>query len=219
MAEISYLNRGMYDLVDVARLLARSPATVARWVEPKRNRPALLVPQLGEQLFSFHDLISLQVVSRLSARKVPLTDISTMIRGLEKQLNTDRPLAHERMPELATVGRRVFVEEDDEWIDAGQGGQRAFQELIVRDLRRLEYGADGMASVWHPHDRVTLNPRVQAGSPCIEHTRVGTAHLLALADAGEDVHDLAEDYEVDLDDVLAALDFERRLNSGLAAAA
>jgi uncharacterized protein (DUF433 family) len=85
--------------------------------------------------------------------------------------------------------------------------------MIRADLRRLEYGGDKMAALWRPHDRVTLNPRVQAGTPCIERTRVATSHLAALAKAGEDVQDIASDYELDLDDVLNALDWERGLDA------
>lgn len=220
VAMVTYLNRGMYDQVDVARLIGRTPVTVGRWTQPTTRRQALLEPQLGAHLFSFHDLISLDLVSRLSRRGVRLVHIGRMIRTLAQQLDTDRPLAHRDLPELATVGKSVFADGGaGGWIDAGQWGQGAFQDMIRTELQPIEYDTDGMASRWRPHDRIALDPRVQAGAPCVDHTRVSTAHLAALHRAGEDVHDLASDYELDLDDVLAAVAFETGLDRTVVTAA
>jgi len=71
-----------------------------------------------------------------------------------------------------------------------------------------------MAAIWRPHVKVWLNPRVQAGTPCVDRTRVPTLVIAGLAKEGEDPEDIADDLELRRDQVHAALDFERQLQSG-----
>ncbi len=216
--EVTYLNRGMYDIVEAARLVGVSPGTIVRWSDRTSSRPALVIPSLGG-LYSFHDLISLNVVAQLARRRVPLVDIAVGIRTLADDLQTATPLAHRELESrIATVGRRFFARPptEAEWIDAGQGGQRAFQTIVEPALRQLEYGPDHLASIWRPHERVWLNPRVQAGASCIDRTRIPTATMLQIVESGDDVHDVAGDYDIDLEDVIAALQFERSLERAAA---
>jgi uncharacterized protein (DUF433 family) len=215
-----YINRGMYDVVEVARLIGRSPDTVVSWTSSTRDRKALLVPEHKGGLFSFLDLVSLDITSRLRRRRVPLREISRAARYLAMELRTHRPLAH---ADLATAGAAVFarlrLEEsgESEWVDAGQWGQRAFQSMLRSELVPFEYGPDRMATRWRPIARVNIDPAIQAGAPCVDRTRVPTRVLWELRQAGEDTHDLAAEYDLPLEDVLAAIEWEQKLERPLAA--
>jgi uncharacterized protein (DUF433 family) len=68
-----------------------------------------------------------------------------------------------------------------------------------------------MASLWRPHDRVWINPKVQAGTPCVDATRIPTAALADMASAEDDLEDLADDYEIDIADIRAAIGYEKEL--------
>lgn len=209
---VTYLNRGMYDVVEAARLIRATPATVQRWGQTKRTRGALVEPSL-DGLYSFHDLISLVVVAQLAReRHLPLPVIANGIRTLEQDLQTPRPLAHvEVRDNLATVGRAFFARRGGEWRDIGKGGQGAFQDMLVTDLRRVEYGDDKLAAIWRPRDGVWLNPRVQAGAACLDNTRIPTATVVQIINSGDTVYDVAGDYDLDLDEVIAAVEFEKEL--------
>lgn len=201
----------MYDVVEAAHLLDVHPDRVVRWSTATSSRPALVAPSLAP-LFSFRDLISLLVVSKLRARGIGAPVIAGGIRTLADRLQTERPLARQELRDnLATAGRDFFarLSSAEEWEDVGRGGQRAFQEVVEPALRHVEYGDDRFAAVWRPSRGIWLNPRVQAGAACIERTRVPTATILRIAEAGDDPEDIAEDYELDVADVLAALRFER----------
>ena len=208
-----YLNRGMYDAVEASRLVGVSPSTITTWSTATRHRTALIEPSL-DKLYSFHDLISLRVIARLVKRGVRLERVASGIAILMAKWTTPHPLAHSNARDrLATVGRSFFAQTDEEgdWVDVGRGGQGAFQEIILPALEGLEYGDDGLAAVWRPAQHVWINPRVQAGASCIDRTRMPTSMIHDLLCRGERPVDVANDYDLVLDDVLAARDFEMRL--------
>ena len=195
------LGRGIYDVIEVSRLVERDPETVAVWTSGRtplhrvETRP----------LYAFLDLISIWVISELVRRKVPKGEIRRGAKYLADQLDTEYPFAHRG---IATVGSSVFGE-FGEWIDVGKSGQMAFQSVIENYVRPVEYGRDGLAAIWRPAEGVWINPQVQAGSPCVEGTRIPTALLAALASEDEDPGDLADDYDLPIAQVKAALKFER----------
>jgi uncharacterized protein (DUF433 family) len=98
-----------------------------------------------------------------------------------------------------------------DWYDAGKGGQGAFEVVITPILKPLEYDVDDMASLWRPRDWVWINPRVQAGSPRVDKTLVLTSVLAGMAKGEEDLQDLADDFDLDLAAVEAAVEYEREL--------
>lgn len=203
----AYLNQGMYDVVEAARLVGVLPAKLVRWSERSTRRGPLVSPSL-DGLYSFLDLISLVVVAQLAERGPTLNTIYSGIQVLGRHLDTSYPLAHEALPRLATAGSDFFAEMDGEWLDVARGWQGAFQSIIVPALQGVEYGADRMASIWRPARRVSLNPRVQAGAACIEDTRIPTALVFEIIGRGETPEDVAADYDLEVEDVLAAQDFE-----------
>ena len=194
------LGRGIYDVVEVARLVGRDPETVDRWTSGRALHEVRTKP-----LYTFLDVISLWVISELVKRGVPKTEVRSGVEYLSDELETRYPLAHHS---LATVGGAVFGEMGD-WIDIGKRGQMAFHSAIKEYLSPLEYGTDGLASIWRPATGVWINPRVQAGAPCIDGTRVPTALMAALVGQDEDPEDIADEFEVGLAQVNAALEFER----------
>lgn len=207
---VTYLNRGMYDVVEAARLVRVSPNTIVDWAYPKRNRPALVEPSL-KNLYSFLDLISLHIVATLSKRDVRLKEIAIGVQSLRVELGTEWPLAHR---ELATVGRAFFAQglTKQEWVDVGKGGQLALQELVEPEIRKIEYGPDYLATIWRPQDRIWLNPRVQAGASCIDSTRIPTSTIWSIVESGDHPLDVASDYDLQVEDVMAALEFEKSLS-------
>jgi uncharacterized protein (DUF433 family) len=204
------LNAGIYDLAEVARLVRLRQDTVARWMTGRQKRPPLL-KIVNPPFFTFHDLISLYVIGELHRRGVSVADIQKGGVWLSKVLGTDRPFAHKR---LATVGRGFFADAlfKGEWLDVGQGGQSAFPEIIEPILRPITFGSsDGMAQKWVPHKGVSIDPRIQAGAPCVVGTRVPTSLVASLVAAGEPRKIVATDYQLTQRQISAAVDYEAEL--------
>jgi uncharacterized protein (DUF433 family) len=61
-------------------------------------------------------------------------------------------------------------------------------------------------------DRITIDPAICHGKPCIRGLRYPVEVILELLSAGATIEDILRDYEdLDRDDVLAALAFAARL--------
>jgi uncharacterized protein (DUF433 family) len=194
------------------------PATLERWTTGKK---ALLRPSV-EFFFDFEDLVSLLVISELWRRNVRTNDIRKGIEALVEALDVDRPLAHadadaDAAKSLATVGRSFFANVG-EWADAGKGLQMAFQPVIEPVLKPLEYDMHGLAHLWRPLQNVTATPIVQAGTPCIESTRVPTSTIQGLVHVGESIEEIAFDLDLEIEQIEAALRFEAALADPMAAA-
>lgn len=59
-------------------------------------------------------------------------------------------------------------------------------------------------------DRIALDPTVCHGKPTIRGTRVTVSDLLAAVAAGDPIDQVAKDYAVGLEDVLAAIEYARQ---------
>ncbi len=214
----SYLGRGIYDVAEVARLLRKSRQRVEGWTRSASSANPLLTGELAG-LFSFWDLMSLRVIAVLLDRGVKRDHIRTGAEYLRQRLGTDRPFAHES---LATLGAGFFadVEPGVGWENVGQGGQLAFQAVVVPLLEPIEFNDEGMAAIWRPRSGVWINPAVQAGEPCIDGTRVPTDLIVRLLHAGEDeapsdedIVEVSGDYRITVVQVRAALEFELSLTA------
>ena len=139
----SLVGRGVYDVLEVARIIGRSPATVMCWT----GGQDALHPIDHDRIISFVDLISLWVISELVRRGVPRGEVASGGRFLASKLNTGYPYAHR---DLATVGAGFFrrdIDDMESWVDVGGGEKGSFQTVIENLLRPIEYGADLHATV------------------------------------------------------------------------
>ena len=208
---LAYLGRGIYDIQEVARLIQSGRSRVEGWTRPHRDKPPLLSGEL-DGLFSFWDLLSLRVIAELVRRRVPRHHIARGAEHLAKTLSTNRPFAHR---DLATVGVGFFAKIANDWEDAGLQGQLAFQNVIDPLLEPITFNDTNMASIWRPHEGVWINPAVQAGTPCVDGTRVPThqlASLLGLDELdAEDLADVCDDYRLTADQIRAAILYELAL--------
>ncbi len=206
------IGRGIYDSDEIARLAGVSPRDVSRWAGSPSHGGGLLFPA-DRRLFTFWDLVTARVTATLLQRRVPLANIRDARNHLKSAVDTDWPLAHYGvLNRIANVGRSVYFDDGDgQWLDATLGGQAPLAVVVEPLLRRLEFDAAGLASLWRPRDGVVLQPTVQAGTPCVEGTRISTRLLADLAAQGEDVADLADDYELTRELVRQAIEYEAEL--------
>lgn len=68
------------------------------------------------------------------------------------------------LKQLASTGNSVYYREEAlGWLDASEGGQQPFEEVIRPLLRHvLDFDRNGMASAWRPTSGVLLRPDTQA---------------------------------------------------------
>ncbi len=209
----STLGTGVYDLGEAAYLLGISERTLIRWSRPSggNRKPALVAPSHG-WAFSFHDLLSLAVVAVFRQREITPDGIRNTVSYLQEEFGTERPLAHEGVVNaLQTVGRSVLLSPG---IDVTKGGQLALVETVRQYLRPVSYGSDQLAELWNPAKHILLDPSIQAGRPCISHTRVTTDVVASRLEQGESPRLISRDLQISVGQVAAAARFEARLQSG-----
>ena len=198
-------------------LLGRGPGQIARWAGPAGRLSAVVSPSF-ERAFSFADLVSLRVAAQLREANVSDHDLRRGVAALRAHFGSERPLADQAiLGRLATSGRSFLVDLGDGWVDIGHGGQGVFQSVVRLYLQRLQFNDAGQPNLWRPAHRVALDPRIQAGAPCIEGTRVPTATIADLLQS-EDAKDIALDFDLSVEDVFAAAAFEESLERGVALA-
>lgn len=209
------LGRGIYDSGEVARLAKVAPRDVSRWAGDVARGGGLLFP-VDRRLFNFWDLLTAHVTADLLARAVPLHSIRDARDYLQQFADGPWPLAHlAGLSRLAHVGEHVYVDANGEgdWIDATLSGQAPLRTVIQPYLKLLavSFDPEGLASSWQPCEGIILQPRVQAGSPCVQGTRVPTQLLADMNRQNESVEDLASAYGLDRDLVQRAVDYEAGL--------
>jgi len=132
-----------------------------------------------------------------------------------KRYETEHPFCTRR---FVTDGSLIIEEiaadlGDNEYEEVIQG-QRVFSKVIQPFLRELEFAKNDHLVRWWPlgtNRAVVLDPKRQFGQPITAKAGVATDVLQAAAKAGQTAKEIAEWYELDLQSVQDALEFEHRL--------
>jgi uncharacterized protein (DUF433 family) len=210
---------GVYDAQEASHLLALPVECIVRWSVPDRHGLPPVVASSLDRAFSFVDLVSLGVAGVLWHRRVAEVDMRHGVKYLRNMTGYERPLAHRDVVDtLATSGNAFIAELQGGWFDLGKGGQGAFKEIVRIYLKKIEFDDLGVARSWRPAAHVVLDPRVQAGTPCIEGTRIPTETVAAMAEV-DSPELVAEDLDLTVEEVLAAAGFEAALLEGQGIAA
>lgn len=216
MATATLLGSGVYDADEVSRLLALPVKDIARWATPDRNGLPPLVSPTFDKAFAFVDLVSLAVASELSKRRVAEAEMRHGVAYLQKHSGHDKPLAHEDVVKTLATSGQAFIarlDGDQDWYDVGKGGQGTFNDIVGIYLKHLAFDDFGIAQRWKPAQYVVLDPRIQAGAPCVEGTRIPTETIAEMAEA-DPPEFVAEDMDLAIEEVRAAIEFEAQLQEG-----
>ncbi|MFD8557469.1 DUF433 domain-containing protein [Streptosporangium canum] len=208
------------DLIDVPRQTFRNWAV--GYVYKRIDQPVVaaepLVTTAGAHgaTVPFVGLAEAYMLAAFRSAKVPMQRIRPAIRWLEENIGLEQALASER---LMTDGAEVlwdFKEHTDdpaerEAVDGlvvARSGQQVFRPVVRDYLRRVTY-QDGWMKVIHlpGYGRVdvTVDPWINGGQPTLTRRGIRVADVLSRLRAGEGAGDVAEDYDLQLNEVEALL--------------
>ena len=215
---------GIYDVPETARYLQAAANgerlypvrshTLIRWIRRGVATPELSEVGGRELLIGFEDVISLRVIAALRAVGVSWREIERSGEWLRTATGAARPFATAWL--WAGQGE-VFADWCERLVSASRQGQ-----LVLGMLREYLIPIHGLtfspetraATSWEPVERVMLKPTIQFGSPCVTGTRIPTRTIAGMIEAGDPAEWVASSFDLSLEEVQAACDWEARLGSG-----
>lgn len=182
------------------------------WVEKR-----LIQTPFDDRNLSYNNLIEGWILRTIKAEGVKGANLEEAVRMLRKlSPDSEHPLFEVR---LSTDGTRLFLREWRALVDLSKGGQYAFQTLVGRHLKRIEWGKDRLPMRFYPplqnprSNVVVIRPDVGSGRPTVAGEGILVSVLHGRWAAGESVEDLAYDYELKPSVVKVAIDYYEQLKA------
>jgi len=225
MATMSVLDREMFSEAEAARLLRVAQSTLNYWLEGgvrrgKTYKPVIRVEPRGDRsAVTWAEFIEAGLLREYRrTHLVPMAELRAFIDLLRDRYGVPYPLAHHR-PFIAD--RKLLLEAQDTvglnaefCLVAVASGQLILTPPSQSFVERVTW-TDDVAAGWRPHDDphspVRMTPDVRFGRPAVHG--VSTEVLWEHAEAGEDVEEMAEDFDLSSSDVRWALAYETSLRA------
>lgn len=214
---------GIYDVPEAARYLKASehgdaayPITstkLIRWIRRGLASRDLVNIHGLELLIAFEDLVSMRVVAALRGAGVTWSEIDKTEHWLRHEVGVQRPFA----TEMIWAGQgQIFADWTGRLLSASRHGQMALEILrrYLIPIHGLEFAESSpVATSWEPLAGIRLEPQVQFGAPCVKGTRIPTRTIWGMVAAGDSEDWISAAFEISIDDVYAACEWESRLRS------
>jgi len=214
-----------YGIAEAAGYLRLPVSTLRAWLLGQRYRlgdtskffrPVIEIADAKHRQMSFINLVEAFVLAGIRREhEIPLPKVRKAVDYLRRTFNTRRPLAEEK---FQTDGVDLFVEKMGALIGATQEGQLQMRDFILARLKNVHRDPKGVPEkivLFPARGRsamgdVVIDPRLSFGRPVLDGLGVRTAILYERFMAGEDVPDLARDYDAPPEAIQNAIRCERR---------
>jgi uncharacterized protein (DUF433 family) len=218
---VSVLEQEIYSEAEAARLLRVPQSTLNYWLEggPRRGKvyePVIREkPRGGRPPVTWSEFVEAGLLKQYRrGARVPMAELRAFITKLREELGVPYPLAHAKP--FALGGRLITARAQEE---AGLGaefslvaevsGQMVLTGPAEAFYQRVVWENDD-AMGWRPHDdpdsAVRISPDVRFGKPAVGG--ISTEVLWEQFDAGVDIAELADDFDLTPNDVRWAVSYE-----------
>jgi len=225
VSDISVLGKGIYPVPDAARLAKVTPRRIRYWLgrrDPERAKsthsPGLWSGQHepidDKFVLGFLDLQEVRFVDAFLRAGVSWRVLRRAHEIARQRYATQHPFCTRQFTtdggqiiEIARRGGRL------EWEETAPG-QRIFPSVVAPFLKQLEFAKAGELVRWWPlgtQRRVVLDPVRQFGQPIVSTAGVRTEVLFLAVKAGTPERQVAEWFDVEVEEVRDAVEFEQNL--------
>jgi uncharacterized protein (DUF433 family) len=199
-----------------------SPSTLRSWVvgrsyptadSKKFFEPLIQLPDPRSPMLSFVNLVEAHVLLAIRTRhRVPMREVRIALDYAQEKEGIDRLLVR---AELRAAPGELFLDRYGELLSLTRTGQLAIKKVLHSHLARLERDVSGLPDNLYPFipgysttDRtLSISPRISFGRPVIARRGVSVAVLAERFDAGEQLDEIANDYELEVPEVEKALTY------------
>lgn len=212
-----------YSVTDAARYLRIPVVTLRSWLQGRSYatqkgqrtfEPLLQRPSLEHSQLSFTNLVEARVLRIIrETHQVKLDKVRRALDYMIQQFHTQHPLV---LKKFQTDGIDLFVEQMDELVNVSRSGQLAMRETLKHLLNRVEWDEQDVATrlfpFVHPEGDDTkilyIDPRISFGKPVIAGKGIPTTSITDLYEAGDEIEDIAYEFDCTPEQVTAAIQFE-----------
>ena len=224
MSKTDIRHQPAYTVAEAARYLKVAPATLRSWVIGRPypteagtaySKPVIRAARNPPPTLSFWNLIEAHVLRSLRTdHGVPMDALRRAIKYAQDSLKIDNLLLS---PELRTDAGKLLLERYGELIELSASGQIAMRSMLNAHLARVEWDEwkfpvrlYPFTSIGNAEKRpVAISANIAFGRPVLVHGGITTAAIAERIDAGESVADLADDYDLRVEDIEEAVLYER----------
>lgn len=224
-SSVSILERPVYGIGEAAGLLGLRTDRARAWLDGYERAgtaypPVIRAERTGDEIVTWGEFVELGYLREYRRKDVPLQRLRPVIEELRRVLGTPYPLATAR-PYVFDKELVLDVQERAGVPSAIAIVIRSGQEIMMtpetnRFFKKVEFdpGASASALRIRPAGAaspVVIDPLVRFGQPSV--AGVATERLWELFDAGETLDAIADGYDLDIDDVKAAVAYEEQFRS------
>jgi uncharacterized protein (DUF433 family) len=226
MVDVTYLERPVYEFSQVDSLLGLGSGTSRRWIDGYERRgksypPVVRETSTGAELVTWGEFVEVRLLAGYRDSGVPMLRMRPVVEGLRQHLGVRYPLATAR-PYLDESRELVYdlqeeaqLEDSMRLVVEAGSGHLVFSTQMRTVERSTDFGPDVTASSvalritpLGPSRAVVLDPDYKSGTPVVRS--VPTDILAELVRVGEPIEWVAQQYELRVEQVLDAVEFERR---------
>ena len=214
---VSVLDRPVYGMAQVDRLLGLPRGTAQRWIDGytrtgRRYPPVVRDETTGDELVTWGEFVETRLLSLYRDKGVPMLRMRPAVERMREEFGVPYPLAHFRP---LVGGRELLLEIQDRIglerqlrLVVARSGQAVLTPPAEEFLETVEGPEDpeGVVEALRPLGRaspVVIDPLRQFGEPVVRSVPVDA--IVEEFRAGDDPGVIAEGYELPLDHVLAAI--------------
>lgn len=224
---LTYLERPVYGFSQVDDLLGLKGGTARRWIDGYERRgkdysPIVRETRTDHELVTWGEFVETGLLARYRDAGVPMLRMRPVVEGLRQRfqvrypLATVRPYLDEELGIVYEVQQEAGLEDSMRLVVEAASGQYVLAADARRFRRIAEFepidGETGPVVVrlrpLGERRQVVIDPTRRFGNPVVRSTP--TDVLAELVRAGEPIEWVAQQYDLTLDQVLDALEYERQ---------
>jgi uncharacterized protein (DUF433 family) len=203
----------IYSVADAAIYLGIPASTLRSWIRgreypshtgPRFFRPLIEPADPVRGRLSFANLAEAHILQATRDKSIALLDVRAAIDTIQRASGSVHPLIADHFYHF---GKELFIKQIEQTINVSRGGQLGLRPLIDECLERLERDGTGYPIRIFPMrtKSLVLDVHVASGQPVVKETRILASMLYGRKVAGETPEELAQDYQLSVEDVKEAI--------------
>ena len=203
---IALVDRDVYNMGQVDRLLGLSHGTAGRWIDgytrrERRYEPLVRLETTGSETVTWGEFVEARLISEYRRQGVSVFRMRPAIMALRDAFDTEYPLAAAQ-PFMSAEGRELVLQVQEE-TNLGlslrfviRSGQIVVPSLEVRRFQQVADYDDDTVRRFRMAQNVVIDPEYASGEPTIAGRRLRVATVAEAIAAGEQQDAVAEMWDI-----------------------